>query len=128
MKYKRAFTLIELMIVISIIGVLAAIALPNFRRAQFKAKAAACVENLKGIETSVEMYTGDFPPLSVPTVMDLENDAFIRTLTGKGYYKSIVPKCGMGGKYQIIPAGVGLGTFNITCTFHGTLSENLGGK
>ena len=53
------FTLIELMIVVAIIGILAAIAIPNFLQAQQKARYTQCVEALKGIQTAMEMYISD---------------------------------------------------------------------
>jgi type IV pilus assembly protein PilA len=49
---KRGFTLIELMIVVAIIGILAAIAIPNFLKFQAKSKQSEAKANLKGLFTS----------------------------------------------------------------------------
>ncbi len=59
LKLKKAFTLIELLIVVAIIGILAAIAVPNFLNAQLKAKIAATVGNMRSIGTAIEMYAVD---------------------------------------------------------------------
>lgn len=53
---RHAFTLIELLIVVAIIGVLAAIAVPNFLQAQVRAKVSKAVSNMKTIETALEAY------------------------------------------------------------------------
>jgi type IV pilus assembly protein PilA len=52
LKGKKGFTLIELMIVVAIIGILAAIAIPNFLRFQAKSKQAEAKTNLGGIFTA----------------------------------------------------------------------------
>ncbi len=53
---KRAFTLIELLIVVAIIGILAAIAVPNFLNAQVRAKVSKAVSNMRSIGTAMETY------------------------------------------------------------------------
>src|SRR5437588_8831058 len=52
MKGQKGFTLIELMIVVAIIGILAAIAIPNFLQYQMKSRQAEAKTNLGAIKTS----------------------------------------------------------------------------
>jgi type IV pilus assembly protein PilA len=58
-KSKKGFTLIELMIVVAIIGILAAIAIPNFLKFQAKSKQSEAKTNLKGIYTAETGYFGE---------------------------------------------------------------------
>ena len=59
MKNKKGFTLIELMIVVAIIGILAAIAIPDFLRFQAKAKQSEAKTNLGAIFTTQVAYFGE---------------------------------------------------------------------
>jgi type IV pilus assembly protein PilA len=56
LKNKKGFTLIELMIVVAIIGILAAIAIPNFMNYQCKARQSEAKSNLGAIRTAQEVY------------------------------------------------------------------------
>ena len=59
-RNKKGFTLIELMIVVAIIGILAAIAIPNFLKFQAKSKQSEAKTNLKAIYTAQTGYYGEF--------------------------------------------------------------------
>jgi type IV pilus assembly protein PilA len=59
LKSKKGFTLIELMIVVAIIGILAAIAIPNFLTFRLKAKTSEAKSNLGAIRTVEEAYKAE---------------------------------------------------------------------
>src|SRR5580658_410413 len=56
---KHGFTLIELMIVVAIIGLLAALAIPNFMKFQARSKQSEARTNLKSLYTAEKSYYGD---------------------------------------------------------------------
>ncbi len=55
-KLAKGFTLVELMIVVAIIGILSAVAIPNFMRFQAKSRQSEAKTNLKGFHTTVVSY------------------------------------------------------------------------
>lgn len=56
LRSKGGFTLVEIMIVVAIIGLLAAIAVPNFIQARTESRKSACINNLRLIEAAKEQW------------------------------------------------------------------------
>ena len=64
LNYNKGFTLLEMLIVVAVIAILAAMALPRFLDATNKAKSAAEKANIRNIDTQIELYqvnTGTYP-------------------------------------------------------------------
>lgn len=104
---KRAFTLIELMIVIAIISILAAILIPNFLHARSESVTASCEMNEKMLATAEEEYSvdnsGTYIALTALTTPYL--DALPTDPVKKGNPYTINTTFGAYGSYQITDSG-----------------------
>jgi prepilin-type N-terminal cleavage/methylation domain-containing protein len=102
-RRSRAFTLVELMMVVSIISVLFAIAAPNIRGARERAQGRGCIRNLRVIDSAKEQYAIDNRLAQGATMPALS------ALCGSGtttYIKGGMPRCQRGGTYTVGNLGV----------------------
>lgn len=108
-RYRSAFTLVELLVVIAVLSLLAALLFPSFAKARSQARRTACVSNLKQIGMAFHMYRQDFDG-GLPTHLSIVNASYLRDarallcpsdskrgqIAGNDYYE--------GNKY--LPSGV----------------------
>jgi prepilin-type N-terminal cleavage/methylation domain-containing protein len=103
------FTLVEIMIVVAIIGLLAAIAIPNFVKARATSQANACINNMRQIDSAVQQFAietgkkvGD--PVNYPT--DLSPYIKLNSVNS-------IPGCPALGTYTVYPVA---NTPSVTCS------------
>jgi prepilin-type N-terminal cleavage/methylation domain-containing protein len=108
-KARHGFTLVEIMIVVLIIGILLAIAVPNFIKARESSRAKACQSNLKQIDSAKEQYAMD-------NRLNNGGSVAMTDLVGATNYIKATPACpSTTTAYTVGNIGV-----NPTCSIGGT--------
>lgn len=99
-KSRSAFTLVEIMIVMAILGIIIAIAMPAYIRAREVSRARACQANLAKIDGAIKWYAGE-QKLDREDPVNLD-DLVMENATG---YLRSVPRCPSNGEYVLTIVG-----------------------
>jgi prepilin-type N-terminal cleavage/methylation domain-containing protein len=94
---KSGFTLVEIMIVVAIIGLLAAIAIPNFVRARTTAQTNACINNLRQIDGAKQQWALETKQNGTATPVVTDIDPYLGRSGSAA--TTICPAAGTGGTF-----------------------------
>jgi len=106
---RKSFTLVEIMIVVAIIGLLAAIAIPSFINARNTSRKNACINNLRQIDGAKEQWA------LANNAATGNNTVTMTLLVGAAGYIKASPTCAAGGTYTVDVIGT-----NPSCSTGGT--------
>jgi prepilin-type N-terminal cleavage/methylation domain-containing protein len=109
---KQGFTLVEIMIVVAIIGLLAAIAIPSFMKARTTSQMNACINNLKQIDAAKDQWALEAKKAASDAVTYADCIPFLKNPVA-------ATNCPAGGTVAVTVV-----SNNATCTITGHIQSN----
>lgn len=106
-SFRRGFTLLEMLIVVAVVGILVALAIPNFLKSRAHARKQVCIENLSQIESAKQIWGVEAGKKDGDTPAEAE-------LIGSNKYIKRMPECPGGGSYRLNAIGT-----TATCNIEG---------
>jgi prepilin-type N-terminal cleavage/methylation domain-containing protein len=111
------FTLVEIMIVVALIGLLCAIAIPNYVKARANSQANACINNLRQIDGAMQQFALERGlHVGAPVSYPADLTPYIKLNSN-----SSIPGCPAGGAYTVAAVGIDP---SVLCSLGNTVSPS----
>ena len=123
-KESSGFTILELIIITAIIGILCAMALPNYHRGHPRAPRKSCYSNIRVLQGAIEMYNMDNKNNLITTKLDLrtlKNGKLIKRIEDFTSPNTPEESCKYDITGDITKGG------QVYCNYHGTVDNSIPG-
>jgi prepilin-type N-terminal cleavage/methylation domain-containing protein len=98
---RRGFTLVEIMIVVAIIGLLAAIAIPNFIHARTQSQTNMCIDNLRMLDAAKQQWALEHGETSTSTPLSTDIQPYLGRGNGELPICPLDPQQAFSSSYQL---------------------------